>query len=124
MRLLLELGESVRVFTRDQSDQRVFAGLNVEVACGDVRDRAAVAKAMQDVQAVIHSAGFVHIGWSQADLHQAINVEGNETCGGIGAAIANSDGVCFRSECFRFRGEKISPPMKNRHYRELWNVRT
>jgi dihydroflavonol-4-reductase len=76
VRLLLEQGEQVRVFTREGSPTRAFEGLNVQFARGDVRDRSAVEQALQGVQAVIHSAGFVHIGWSQIDLHRAINMEG------------------------------------------------
>ena len=76
VRQLVAAGESVRVLARDQSDPRPLAGLPVERVRGDVRDAAAVAQACQGVEAVIHAAGHVHLGWSQADLHQQINVEG------------------------------------------------
>jgi dihydroflavonol-4-reductase len=76
VRQMLENGEQVRVFTREATPGRAFEGLNVQIAQGDVRDRASVEAAMRGVQAVIHSAGFVHIGWSQMDLHRAINIEG------------------------------------------------
>jgi dihydroflavonol-4-reductase len=51
-------------------------GLDLDVAVGDIRDAAAVCQACQGIDAVIHAAGHVHIGWQQADVHRAINVEG------------------------------------------------
>ena len=48
----------------------------MESAHGDVREPAAVEQAVAGVQTVIHSAGHVHLGWSQAEVHEAINVEG------------------------------------------------
>ena len=76
VRLLLEQGEAVRVFVREQSDPRPLAGLDVVQAVGDLRDADAVLRACRDVDAVIHCAGFVHIGWTNAETHQGINVEG------------------------------------------------
>lgn len=76
VRLLLERGESVRALQRVDSDPRPLAGLDVEVAPGDVRDRAAVARACQGVSCVLHAAARVHIGWTGLDLQRSINVEG------------------------------------------------
>jgi dihydroflavonol-4-reductase len=76
LRQLLDTGQAVRVLTRQSSDPRPLAGLNVELAAGDVRDADAVRRACQGIDAVIHAAGHVHIGWQQADVHRAINVEG------------------------------------------------
>jgi dihydroflavonol-4-reductase len=72
----LDAGHRVRVLARPTSDPRPLAGLDVEHAAGDVRDPEATGRACHGVDAVIHSAGHVHIGWRQADVHQAINVEG------------------------------------------------
>lgn len=76
VRDLLAQGEQVRVLTRELRTTRPLDGLAVERRQGDVRDAATIAEAMEGVDTVIHSAGHVHIGWSQADLHQAVNVEG------------------------------------------------
>jgi len=76
VRDLIAQGERVRVLTRGQAATKPLEGLPLEVVQGDVRDRQAVEKALAGVQAVIHSAGHVHIGWSQAEAHEAINVEG------------------------------------------------
>ena len=76
VRQLLVAGETVRVLARATSDPRPLAGLDVERTEGDVRDAAAVATACQHVDAVIHCAGHVHIGWTQRDVHEQINVIG------------------------------------------------
>ena len=76
VRQLIEAGEDVRVLARAASDPRPFEGLRVERVEGDLRDPAAVAAACQGVEVVVHSAAHVHFGWTQAELHQAINVEG------------------------------------------------
>src|SRR5688572_20891920 len=76
VRALVEAGEQVRVLARATSDPRPLEGLNVERAVGDVRDAGAVAAACEGVQVVIHSAGHVHIGWTQLREHLDINVEG------------------------------------------------
>lgn len=79
VRDLLAQGEQVRVLTRELRTTRPLDGLAVERFQGDVRESGAVEKAIRGVDTVIHSAGHVHIGWSQAELHDAINVEGTRT---------------------------------------------
>jgi dihydroflavonol-4-reductase len=76
VRALLERGERVRVLTRETSDPRPLAGLDVESCHGDVRDRDAVLRACRGVDRIVHAAAFVHIGWSNGQLHHAVNVEG------------------------------------------------
>ena len=79
VRLLLRSGEEVRVLTRQQSDPRPLANLSVEVAPGDLRDQSAVRAACRDVEAIVHSAAVVHIGWSRQDEAHAVNVEGTRS---------------------------------------------
>lgn len=76
VRRLLDNGQPVRVLARSGADARPLAGLDVEIARGDVRDRQAVAAAMQGVAHVVHAAGHVHIGWRDSEAARAINVEG------------------------------------------------
>jgi dihydroflavonol-4-reductase len=76
VRSLLDRGMPVRVLTRDNSDERPFAGLQVQVARGDMRDRDAVSRAVEGVSCVIHAAGYVHIGWRGLEQARSINVEG------------------------------------------------
>jgi dihydroflavonol-4-reductase len=64
------------VLTRETSDPRPLAGLDVEIAKGDVRDAAAVDVAVRGVDRVVHAAAYVHIGWTQLDASRAINVGG------------------------------------------------
>ena len=76
VRRLLEIGEEVRVLHRAGSDERPFSGLDIDLRTGNVRDADSVQSAAQGVDVVIHSAGQVHIGWSQQNEHQAVNVDG------------------------------------------------
>lgn len=75
-RQLVARGTPVRVLIRPGSDPRVLQDLELEVACGDVTDRASVAAAMRGVRAVVHAAGCVQLGWRHAALHEAINHQG------------------------------------------------
>jgi dihydroflavonol-4-reductase len=76
VRLLLERGESVRVLVRDNSDPRPLEGLKVEIARGDIREPDRVRDAVRGCNAVIHAAGYIHIGWSKLRTSREINVEG------------------------------------------------
>ena len=76
VRDLLAQGEQVRILTRELRTTRPFDGLTLDRRQGDVQQPETLREAMDGVETVIHSAGHVHIGWSQADLHQAVNVEG------------------------------------------------
>ena len=51
--LLLERGEAVRVLTRGERPDNGLAALGVEVVIGDVRDKAAVARAVSGVSTVV-----------------------------------------------------------------------
>ena len=88
VRDLLAAGEQVRVLARCGPDAKPLAGLDVEIVGGDVRDAAAVRRAVDGIDVVIHCAGYVHIGWKHADEQRAVNVEGTRnvaqgarTCG-------------------------------------------
>lgn len=89
VRRLLEQGQAVRVLARARNDSRPLAGLDVDFVTGDVRDAAAVARALDGVDRVVHCAGYVHIGWSHAADHRAVNVGGTENV----ASTARERGV-------------------------------
>ncbi len=76
VRGLLAEGQSVRVLARERSDPRPLAGLEVEIARGDVRDRDAVERALAGADCVVHAAADVRIGWTGLERSRAINVEG------------------------------------------------
>ena len=82
VRLLLDRGHQVRVLARATSDSRPFAGLDVEIASGDVRDAASLVTATQEIDWVVHAAAMVHLGWTGLDQQQAINVEGTRNVAG------------------------------------------
>lgn len=76
VRLLLDRGQQVRVLVRETADLRPLAGLDVQIVHGDVRDADSVRRACEGTRYVIHSAGYVHIGWSSSEIHHAVNVVG------------------------------------------------
>jgi dihydroflavonol-4-reductase len=78
VRLLLERGERVRALVRRDADPRVLAGLNVEIARGDVRDAPSVRAAAAGVAAIVHSAAWVQLSWVNLKTAHEINVVG--TC--------------------------------------------
>ncbi len=76
VRMLLERGDAVRVLVREGSDPRPLEGLEVELRHGDIRDESAVLRAMDGIEAVLHAAGHVHLGWTGTEMQRAINVDG------------------------------------------------
>jgi dihydroflavonol-4-reductase len=76
VRLLCARGDTVRVLVREGSDPRPLAELAVERAHGDVRDPAAVARAVAGVDVVFHAAARVGIGTRALADFRAVNVGG------------------------------------------------
>ena len=76
VRQLLARGDAVRVLTRQSSNPRPLEDLDVQHALGDICQADSVRQACEGVHAVVHAAGYVHIGRSKLDVHRAINVEG------------------------------------------------
>jgi len=82
VRELLARGHAVRVLVRPQSDLANLAGLDVELARGDVLDAASVEAALAGLDAVVHVAGLVRFGAGQ---HGDVNATGVEVV--LGAAL-------------------------------------
>jgi dihydroflavonol-4-reductase len=61
---------------RGEGVDRSLADLPVELVRGDITQPESVPPAMNSVDVVIHSAGQVHLGWSQMELMKRVNVEG------------------------------------------------
>ncbi len=76
VRQLCQCGDEVRVLVRPTSDRRRIAGLPVEVVAGDVRDRDAVAKALDGIETVYHAAAVYEIGTADARTMEDVNVGG------------------------------------------------
>ena len=78
VRELLARGIRPRVLVRETSDLRPLEGLEVERFEGDIRDPQQVMAACQGMDAVVHAAGYVKIGWLNPEIYQAINVQGTQ----------------------------------------------
>ncbi len=75
-RLLVAAGVQVRVLMRRPEANRPVADLPVEIHAGDVTDADSVRAAMEGVQAVVHAAGCILLGWQNAPLHDSVNHQG------------------------------------------------
>ncbi|MHB0957769.1 MAG: NAD-dependent epimerase/dehydratase family protein [Pirellulaceae bacterium] len=77
-RLLVDQGVAVRALVRSPRDPRALAGLPIEVVGGDVTDGSSLRAAFNGIQAVVHAAGCVLLGWRNADLHACVNHGGTQ----------------------------------------------
>ena len=71
---LIELGHTIRVFSRKSGSNNVAA----DIVHGDIRDRSAVEQAVNGVDRVIHLISNFRKGGSDKNEAYAINVEGTE----------------------------------------------
>ena len=78
VRALLERGEAVRVLARAESDRRNIEGLAVEVAEGDLRDKASLERACHGCQALFHVAADYRLWVPEPDEIYAANVDGTK----------------------------------------------
>jgi dihydroflavonol-4-reductase len=74
-RLALEDGHQVVTLVRGAAS-KALEKLDVKLAPGDVTDRSSLIHAADGVDAIIHSAAMLHIGWNRAAESQGVNVEG------------------------------------------------
>jgi len=89
VRMLLDRGEEVRVFVRQNADSRPLQGLQIQVVRGDVRNPEAAQQAADGVDLIIHSAAIVKVGRTGLDTFRAVNVEGTRNI----ASLARAAGV-------------------------------
>ena len=75
-RALLARGDRVRALVRPNADLAALAGLDVEFARGDLRDRAAIEKAVADCGEVYHVAADYRLWVPDPAAMYASNVEG------------------------------------------------
>ena len=71
-----EGGSELRVLVREKSNQAALAGLTVERALGDIRDRAAVERAVAGCERVVHCAASVSQWRPNRAMMREINVTG------------------------------------------------
>lgn len=79
VRALLREGEAVRCLVRPGGDRRNLAGLPVEVAEGDITDRAAAARAARGCEAVFHVAAAYQLWVRDPGTMYRVNVAGTRT---------------------------------------------
>jgi nucleoside-diphosphate-sugar epimerase len=68
-------GHVVRCLARSGSDTAFLQSIGAEIIPGDLTDREVLAKALDGVDVVVHSAAKVG-DWGHADEYRAVNVEG------------------------------------------------
>ena len=76
VRALLDAGEVPRVLVRPESDRRNLAGLGVDLAEGDLRDAASLARACRGCQALFHVAADYRLWVPRPEEIYAANVDG------------------------------------------------
>ena len=89
VRALKSLGCTVRAFEApNRAFARNAAGLGVEAVAGDVRDPAAVGRALEGMDAVIHLAAIIPpAAEDRPDLARSVNVDGTRA---VLSAVADS----------------------------------
>jgi len=75
-RRLLESGRTVRVLARPGGDRRNLAGLEVEIAEGDLRDTASLERALEGCRALFHVAADYRLWVPRPDQIYDANVAG------------------------------------------------
>ena len=76
VRALLACGDRVRVLVRQGADRGALEGLHVEIAIGDLRDRASVDRAVEGCNQVYHVAADYRLWVPDPAPMYAANVEG------------------------------------------------
>ena len=87
LRRLDSLGHECLALVRQPPANGVFDGIDVESVFGSLDDREVIHKAVARCDAVIHSAGLIHIGWKQLEESMRVNRDGTRTI--VEAAIAH-----------------------------------
>jgi dihydroflavonol-4-reductase len=73
----LSQGHQVTVLHRGPAHARPLVGLDIRIAAGDIRDPDAIDAACRGgIDAIIHSAGLIHIGWQKLDESMRVNRDG------------------------------------------------
>ncbi len=78
VRRLIAAGEAVRVLLRPTADRRNVEGLSVEVAIGDLRDRASLDRALTGCEGLYHVAADYRLWARRPDEIYETNVDGTK----------------------------------------------
>ncbi len=87
-RQLVARGDTVRALVRPTSNRRRIDDLPLELAQGDVTDRASVERALEGAGRVFHVAALYELGTQNPGVMERINVDGTEIVLGAAAARA------------------------------------
>ena len=79
VRTFLKAGFTVRAFVRPSSPRANLEGLPVEIAEGDLRDRASIAAALKGVRFLVHAAADYRLWTPDPSEMMAANVSGSRT---------------------------------------------
>ena len=75
VRTLLEQGHEIAVTLRHASNRSVLSGLKYEPVHIDLNDPSDIAMALTGVDAVIHAAAVIQLGWTKLESSRKVNVE-------------------------------------------------
>ncbi|NLZ70702.1 MAG: NAD-dependent epimerase/dehydratase family protein [Clostridiaceae bacterium] len=87
VRQLAERNEPLRLFMQPNETVVSLDGINCEIAVGDIRDAAAVDRAVKGCNKVFHLAGIIDISSGHDDLLRTVNVEGTRNI--VNSCLAN-----------------------------------
>lgn len=76
LRHLSRDGETLLALVRGQPNPDVFAGVDAEFVRGDLNDRDVIDRAVEQSDAVIHSAGLIHLGRRRREESMRVNRDG------------------------------------------------
>ncbi len=75
VRLLLQQNQQVRCLVRPGYDPKTLAGLDCDVLIAPMDNALTIETATAGVDAVVHSAGLIHIGWARQAESRSVNVD-------------------------------------------------
>ena len=78
LRQLTESGHELLSLVRGQPDPNVFEGINTDFTIGGLLDEEVIDDAVSRCEAVIHSAGLIHIGWKRLEESMQVNRDGTK----------------------------------------------
>ncbi|MDB4476816.1 NAD-dependent epimerase/dehydratase family protein [Rhodopirellula sp.] len=76
LRGLNDAGHESVALVRRTYDSGVFDGIDTEFVTGDLLDRNLMTSVIEDCDAVVHSAGLIHLGWKRLQESMRVNGEG------------------------------------------------
>jgi dihydroflavonol-4-reductase len=76
LRQLSESGHELLSLVRGRPNPMVFDGIQTDFVTGDLLDQDVIFDAVSRCDAVIHSAGLIHLGWKRLDESMQVNHDG------------------------------------------------